>query len=52
MVKGCCTQTLYYEELHSYRMVPYVAENVIYGMGYTNSSLAQNSPLLIYTVKE
>ncbi|MEE6514418.1 hypothetical protein FKM82_022499, partial [Ascaphus truei] len=52
MVNGCCSQSLYYEELHSYHIVPYSTENVIYGMGYTSSHLAQNSQLLIYRMKE
>ncbi|NXK77306.1 SRTD4 protein, partial [Amazona guildingii] len=48
MVQECCSQSLYYEKLHSYRIVPYSAENAVYGMGYTNSHLEQNSQLLIY----
>ncbi|XP_020842163.1 SERTA domain-containing protein 4-like [Phascolarctos cinereus] len=48
MVQECCSQSLYYEELHSYHIVPYSAENAIYGMGYTSSHLEQNSQLLIY----
>jgi len=48
MVHECCSQSLYYEELHSYRIVPYSAENAVYGMGYTSSHLEQNSQLLIY----
>ncbi|KFP06472.1 SRTD4 protein, partial [Oreotrochilus melanogaster] len=48
MVQECCSQSLYYEELHSYRIVPYSAENAVYGMGYTSSHLEQNSQLLIY----
>ncbi|OBS72056.1 hypothetical protein A6R68_13367, partial [Neotoma lepida] len=35
MVQECCSQSLYYEELHSYHIVPYTSENAIYGMGYT-----------------
>uniref|UniRef100_A0A8C5MUK6 SERTA domain-containing protein n=1 Tax=Leptobrachium leishanense TaxID=445787 RepID=A0A8C5MUK6_9ANUR len=52
MVKGCCSQSLYYEELRSYHIVPFSTENVIYRMGYASSHLAQNSQLLIYKVKE
>ncbi|NIG59935.1 UPF0730 protein [Pontoporia blainvillei] len=48
MVQECCSQSLYYEELHSYHIVPYASENAIYGMGYTSSHLEQNSQLLIY----
>jgi len=48
MVHECCSQSLDYEELHSYRIVPYSAENAVYGMGYTSSHLEQNSQLLIY----
>ncbi|NWT04477.1 SRTD4 protein, partial [Grantiella picta] len=48
MVQECCSQSLYYEELHSYRIVPYSAENAVYGMGYTGSHLEQNPQLLIY----
>ncbi|CAM4592432.1 unnamed protein product [Caretta caretta] len=48
MVQECCSQSLYYEELHSYHIVPYSTENSIYGMGYTSSHLEQNSQLLIY----
>lgn len=48
MVQECCSQSLYYEELHSYHIVPYASENALYGMGYTSSHLEQNSQLLIY----
>uniref|UniRef100_A0A7M4FLS1 SERTA domain-containing protein n=1 Tax=Crocodylus porosus TaxID=8502 RepID=A0A7M4FLS1_CROPO len=48
MVQECCSPSLYYEELHSYHIVPYSPENAIYGMGYTSSHLEQNSQLLIY----
>ncbi|KAK7835886.1 hypothetical protein U0070_003977 [Myodes glareolus] len=48
MVQECCSQSLYYEELHSYHIVPYTSENAIYGMGYTGDHLEQNSQLLIY----
>nr|XP_045011517.1 protein piccolo-like [Jaculus jaculus] len=48
MVQGCYSQSLYYEELHSYHIVPYASENAIYGMGYTSDHLEQNSQLLIY----
>ncbi|KAH1170883.1 hypothetical protein KIL84_006501 [Mauremys mutica] len=48
MVQECCSQSLYYEELHSYHIVPYSTENSIYGMGYTSGHLEKNSQLLIY----
>ncbi|XP_009998998.1 PREDICTED: SERTA domain-containing protein 4-like [Chaetura pelagica] len=48
MVQECCSQSLYYEELRSYRIVPYSAESAVYGMGYSSSHLEQNSQLLIY----
>ncbi|KAM4012896.1 uncharacterized protein ACNLHF_003129 [Anomaloglossus baeobatrachus] len=50
MVKGY-SQSLHYEELCSY-IVPYAAENMMYPMGYSNSHLTPNSPLLIYRMKE
>lgn len=52
MVKGCYSQSLHYEELCSYHIVPYAAENIMYPMGYSSSHLTQNSPLLIYRMKE
>ncbi|XP_034623806.1 SERTA domain-containing protein 4 [Trachemys scripta elegans] len=48
MVQECCSESLYYEELHSYHIVPYSTENSIYGMGYTSGHLEKNSQLLIY----
>lgn len=47
MVQDCCSQSIYYEELHSYHIVPYPTENVIYGIGYTRSHLEQSSQVLI-----
>lgn len=51
MVEECHSQSLYYEELHSFHIVPYPTENAIYGVGYASSHLKQNSQLLIYQMK-
>uniref|UniRef100_A0A670I0P9 SERTA domain-containing protein n=1 Tax=Podarcis muralis TaxID=64176 RepID=A0A670I0P9_PODMU len=51
MVQECRSQSLYYEELHSYHIVPYPTENAIYGVGYTSGHLEQNSQLLIYKME-
>uniref|UniRef100_G3T1Y8 SERTA domain-containing protein n=1 Tax=Loxodonta africana TaxID=9785 RepID=G3T1Y8_LOXAF len=48
MVQECCSQSLYYEGLQSYHIVPYASENAIYGMGYASDHLGQNSQLVIY----
>ncbi|KFQ19932.1 UPF0730 protein, partial [Merops nubicus] len=48
VMQECCSQALYYEELRSYRIVPYSAEGAVYSMGYTSGHLEQNSQLLIY----
>lgn len=52
MVKGCYSQSLYYEELRSYHIVPYTTDDVLYQMGYKGGHMAQNSQLLIYRMKE
>ncbi|XP_009994068.1 PREDICTED: SERTA domain-containing protein 4-like [Chaetura pelagica] len=44
MVQECCSQSLYYEELRSYRIVPYSAESAVYGMGYSSSHLGSPPP--------
>uniref|UniRef100_G1KS85 Uncharacterized protein n=1 Tax=Anolis carolinensis TaxID=28377 RepID=G1KS85_ANOCA len=52
MVQECRSQSLYYEELHSYHIVPYEpTESALYGVGYSGGHLEQNSQLLIYQMK-
>ncbi|CAI9599471.1 unnamed protein product [Staurois parvus] len=52
MVKGCYSQSLYYEGLRSYHIVPYTTDDVLYQMGYNGGHMAQHSQLLIYRMKE
>uniref|UniRef100_A0A8D0DQQ8 Sema domain-containing protein n=1 Tax=Salvator merianae TaxID=96440 RepID=A0A8D0DQQ8_SALMN len=51
MVQECRAQSLYYEELQSYHIVPYSTETALYGVGYSSGHLEQNSQLLIYKMK-
>ncbi|XP_078419528.1 SERTA domain-containing protein 4 [Cetorhinus maximus] len=45
MIKDCngCSQSLYYEEIGSYSIVPFSSNNVIYGLGYPNDHLGKST---------
>ncbi|XP_038644071.1 uncharacterized protein sertad4 [Scyliorhinus canicula] len=45
MIKDCngCSQSLYYEEIGSYSIVPFSSNNVIYGLGYPSDHLGKST---------